>query len=463
MKKKIYALLLAIAMMCTQSVAFAYYGSVQDNFDYNYSYVNKKQLVSQTKVLYFLQLDGLRMDSNGNVSSRPQDLYTKAIMTSNLSDQTRYSDYTVAIGNGITSADVVAEAEKVPEINEAFEKVKDQLMFSGYIRSDKGEVIPWSKLTSKNYGIEWYVLKYELDGWHIDGRIIDLKTSDTIEIVVPDDPKDIPDNAYDEDTDKDTDADKDEKDTSIHLEGAKFAYIFGYEPIIETLIDEDGVANYKAQIDMGMDDNVTVEQVSSMLMRLLDQELYTKDEKYAITPSIKKYEGEWFERGLAYQCAVGGLDSEGEIPLGNISRGLVAKLVSHALKLNLTKDIPFTDAIGNQYEEYIKKVYAYGYMQGISDTEFAPDAIMTRAEFCSLFNKIIGRDKMGLTALDEDGNEFEITAKDYSFIDMNAGHWAYEACLKATSAYDDNGYIDILKRQRNMRNIVDDFNSQKIY
>lgn len=463
MKKKIYALLLATAMLCTQTVAFAYYGSAQDDFNYNYSHGNKRQPVRQTNVLYFLQLDGLRMDSNGNVSSHPQELYTKAIMTSNLSKKTRYSDYTVAIGNGITSADVVAEAEKVPEIDEAFEKVKDQLMLSGYIRSDKGEVIPWSKLSSKNYGIEWYVLKYESEGWHIDGRIIDLKTNDTIEIVVPDDPKDIPDNAYDEDTDKDTDADKDEKDTSIHLEGAKFAYIFGYEPIIETLIDEDGVANYKAQIDMGMDDNVTVEQVSSMLMRLLDQELYTKDEKYAITPSIKKYEGEWFERGLAYQCAVGGLDSEGEIPLGNISRGLVAKLVSHALKLNLTKDIPFTDAIGNQYEEYIKKVYAYGYMQGISDTEFAPDAIMTRAEFCSLFNKIIGRDKMGLTALDEDGNEFEITAKDYSFIDMNAGHWAYEACLKATSAYDDNGYIDILKRQRNMRNIVDDFNSQKIY
>ena len=72
---------------------------------------------------------------------------------------------------------------------------------------------------------------------------------------------------------------------------------------------------------------------------------------------------------------------------------MVAKLVSCALKLNLSSDeVPFTDVEGNEYVEYIKKVYAYGYMEGIGNDRFAPDEIMTRAEFCALFNKIIGSD-----------------------------------------------------------------------
>ena len=102
-------------------------------------------------------------------------------------------------------------------------------------------------------------------------------------------------------------------------------------------------------------------------------------------------------------------------------------------------------------------------MKGVSKDSFAPDDIMTRAEFCQLFNNIIGRDKMGLTALDKDGNKYEITAADYSFVDMSPSHWAYETCLKATSAYDDNGYVSITKRQENIRNKLDDYDSQLLY
>ena len=70
---------------------------------------------------------------------------------------------------------------------------------------------------------------------------------------------------------------------------------------------------------------------------------------------------------------------------------------------------------------------------------------------------------MGLTALDADGNAYDITAGDYSFVDMSPSHWAYKECLKATSAYDDNGYVSISIRQDNIRNKLDDYKSQLLY
>ena len=463
--KKMVTLFLAIALLLTGTTAFAKKPS-NDN-----SNGKSKNLVTDRNVSFFLQLDGLQMDTSGNISSRPTELFTKAIKSTQLVKKDRTSDYTVVVDGTVKSADILSEVIDPPTDNESFDEVRDQLMYKGYIRSDSGEVVPWSKLNTDNYSIEWYVLKRETECWHIDGRIIDLKTENIIDIVIPDDPADIPSEAYEEDKDDDgekskTDTDTDvesEKDTSISLKGAKYAYIFGYEPIITTTVDEKGNKVYKAEIYMGMDDSVTVEQVSSMLMRLLDLQNFTKGKKYPVVSSIEAYKGEWFERGLAYQCATGGLDSEGEVKLGNIKRGLVAKLVSHALQLNLSAETPFADISGSEYEEDIKKVYAYGYMKGVNSTSFAPDDIMTRAEFCALFNNIIGRDSMGLTALDENGNKYKITAEDYSFVDMDPNHWAYDICLKATSAYDDDGYVSISKRQNNVRNIVDDFDSQKIY
>lgn len=477
--RKLLTLLLATAMLCTGTSAFASEGNEdvlenesavtansragrggwndwKSSSGYEQQSSSKDSNIPSGSAAFYLQLDGLQMDTNGNIAGRPKTMFTDIVATAKLVEKYRNNNYAVVIGNGVTEEDVLAEVSNPPLDDDVFDKAREQLMYKGYIRSDKGEVIPWAKLSSKNYGIDWYVFKLESDGWHIDGRILDSATNNIIDIVVPDDPKDIPPEAYEEEDDTD-------EDTSIHLTGAKFAYIFGYEPDLTLTEDENENEKYSAQIHMGMNDSVTVEQVSAMLMRLLDQELYTKGTKYKVTPSVEPYRNEWYARGLAYQCTVGGLPEEGELQLGEISRGMVAKLVSCALKLNLSKDVPFTDVSGNEYEEYIKKMYAYGYMNGVSDDRFSPDAIMTRAEFCKLFNNIIGRDDMGLTALDKDGNEYEITAADYSFVDMSPEHWAYKVCLKATSAYDDNGYVSISIRQENMRNILDEFDSQLLY
>ncbi|MDD4688446.1 MAG: S-layer homology domain-containing protein [Eubacteriales bacterium] len=254
-----------------------------------------------------------------------------------------------------------------------------------------------------------------------------------------------------------------EEDTSIKLIGVTNAYIFGYEPTISKNVDEEGNETVVVRIEMAPDDNVSVEQVSTMLMRLLDQSGKTSNNRYMVTPSIEKYRGTWFIRGLAYMVEQGGLDEETPVAIGDVTRAQVAKLIACALNLNLTKDVPFTDVANSEELEYIKKVYAYGYMNGMSSTEFSPNSVMTRAQFCRLFNNIIGRGEFGLTAINADGEEFTVTPKDYFITDLSRSHWAYEECLKATSSYNEDGYVDFELRQENIRNKVDQFDSQLVY
>lgn len=333
------------------------------------------------------------MDTGGNLCDKVRALFTDIVAVSELKNKNLSSKFTVVEGDGVTADDVLAMVTIVPDNDSVFENAKKQLMDKGFIIDGNGNVVPWANLNSKHYGIDWFVFKHSNDGWHIDGSIIDLSSNEIVDVVVPDNPKDILSEAYDEekkDDDKKTDS-EDRKDTNgpIDLYGASFAYIFGYEPVISSYKDANGKTVSSAEIYMGMDDSVTVEQVCAMLMRLLDQENYTTGCSYKVTSSIKPYRSAWYARGLAYQCEVGGLPSDGHIQLGNVNRAMVANLVSHALKLEDTAETPFSDIEGNEYEEEIKKVYAYGYMIGVDDDRFAPDDIMTRAEFCKLFNNII--------------------------------------------------------------------------
>ena len=46
---------------------------------------------------------------------------------------------------------------------------------------------------------------------------------------------------------------------------------------------------------------------------------------------------------------------------------------------------------------------------------------------------------------------------------MKPRHWAYEVCLKATSAYDAEGYVDVETRIANIRNVLDQYDAQKTH
>lgn len=242
----------------------------------------------------------------------------------------------------------------------------------------------------------------------------------------------------------------------IDLDGVGYAYIFGYEPEIGYEYDELTGGHLVAKVQMAPQDNVTREQVAAMIMRLIDQKYDTKNSNYAVTSNISKHAGTWYERGLAYLASKGTFDGIDSVETGAVTRGEVAKLVAYGLNLSKKTDTAFSDIENSPYKSYIETMAAYGYMQGMNNTEFQPDKVMTRAEFCSMFNNIIGRNEMGLTA--QDGTK--VTPEIYSIVDLS-GHWAEEIMLKATSAYDEKGLIDVTTRLSNIRNVLDNYDSQK--
>lgn len=434
-------------------------------------------------VAYYISRWGVQWDAEGDVQTRDTAHFSECVGESELT-KSQKKEFSVVIGASKTEADVLSYVKESPSDDEVFEALHKEFR-GAELYSSTGKLVDWDDLTSETYEIEWYVLKYETDAWHVDGRILEIETQKDLNIVLPEEREEffeevLPDvemPEFDEPVEEEPEepevtepevtepevTEPEEEDESIHLYGATYAYIFGYEPNITRYYDEFGTLVTTAEIEMGMDDDVTVEQVSSMLMRMLDQSGNTMDAVYPITPAVAPHAGQWYERGLAYLCSVGGFDDDEVIKLESITRGQVAKLVACALKLNLSSETPFTDIEDNKYKEYIEKVYRYGYMTGESDEKFAPNAIMTRAEFCALFNNIIGRNDFGLTAKSKLGVTYEVTAEDYYFVDMDPNHWAYEVCLKATSAYDKDGYIDLETRLSNIRNVLDQHEAQKEY
>lgn len=249
----------------------------------------------------------------------------------------------------------------------------------------------------------------------------------------------------------------------VDLQGLGYAYIFGYEPAIQRVdvTDEEGNVvggKWVAEVKMAPNDAVTREQVAAMITRMVDQKYGTTDTVYPVTDNIAKHEGTWYVRGLAYLAQKGAFDGVDSVEIGAVTRGEVAKLLAYGLGLTKTGETEFTDIADSQYKSYIETVVDYGYMSGTSDTTFEPDRVMTRAEFCQMFNNVIGRTDMGLVA--QDGTT--VTPELYSIVDID-GHWAEDAMLKATSAYDDNGLIDTETRIANIRNVLDKYDSQTWY
>lgn len=242
----------------------------------------------------------------------------------------------------------------------------------------------------------------------------------------------------------------------IDLNGVGYAYIFGYEPEISYEYDEATGGHLVAKVQMAPEDAVTREQVAAMIMRLLDQKYDTKNVEYALTDNMKQHEGTWYARGLAYLAGKGTFDGVASVETGAVTRGEVAKLVAYGLNLTKTTKTAFADISANPYKSYIESMVSYGYMQGMSDTEFQPDRVMTRAEFCSMFNHIIGREDSLLVGADGT----EVTPQLYSIVDLD-GHWAKDVMLKATSAYGEDGYVDIETRLANIRNELDKYDAQK--
>lgn len=253
-----------------------------------------------------------------------------------------------------------------------------------------------------------------------------------------------------------------EVDSGDPIDGkCNFAYIFGYEPTIET--DEKTGEEKVVYLPMAGSDNVTREQVCAMVMRIVDQNTNSKGKSYTNTSNFEEF-SEWATRGVAYICEQGTYSDEvnnlhGTFPL---TRGEVAQIVASGLHLQL-KDgaAEFSDTADSKYKPYIDIMTSNGFMRGDGNGEFRPNAKMTRGEFCAMFNVVTGRD--GYSLITADGTI--VTAETYSFTDADDlnNAWYGPICLLATSAFDNNGYVDLEVRNANVRNNLDQYDAQKKY
>lgn len=183
--KKMIKLLCAVLAAVTALSGISAMAADNYGYGYGYSYGGRGNQSTRTNVSFFIQINGDQLDSNGNVSGRDKSFFTDVIATSTLKTQLS-SNYSVVIGNGVTQEDVLYNVKTVPDDNDVFEKVVKQYKEKdAYLRSSNGKIIPWSKLTEDYYKVQWYVLKSESDGWHVDGVIIERETDKEISIVVP--------------------------------------------------------------------------------------------------------------------------------------------------------------------------------------------------------------------------------------------------------------------------------------
>lgn len=385
----------------------------------------KNNTTRDTAAEFYIQRFGVQLDEKGNVLSQDTSYFTNCVYKSRLTPGKRETDYSLVYDEGsVSSDDVIKEVTSKPSDAEVFSKVKAAYENNGYILSSSGKVVSWDKFNTDNYKIRWYVLKYEpgyshYSGiWHIDGVITEIETDKPIEIPSEGDPGYVPPDELEPD-----------EPSKLPQYTSDYAYIYGYD-----------------DTTMGADGHLLRSEVSAMVHRLVKQNNKLGGFVYneAAAPAFADIAGEWFRSGIEFMNYKGAFAADENVyPYAVVTRGETFKII--CLGLDYTKDTSLS------FDDYANLLYNAGFITGDENGNLNIANAITRAEFCTVYNKIIGRDAEGLKTADGT----EITAESYGFKDLSETDWYYETMLKATSAYDDDGFVDIEKR--NHRNTLDDF------
>ncbi len=448
MKKFLSAIVCAAIMLTSTAMPSAAWWPWDDT--------DTKEYTTNTDVEFYVQRFGIQMDTDGNISAQDTVYFTPKLYESALESGKRPVDYSIVYEEGkVSSKDVIAEVKRPPTDELVFEEIKNEYENKGYILTSSGNVVDWDEFDTDSYEVRWYVLKLEDDWmggtWHVDGVIIEKETNEPIEIPSEDDPEYVP---PEEVTPKPTDepetteapteppvpteepvptAEPVPTDAPIDVEGyhSNYAYIFGYD-----------------DTTMGAEGHLLRSEISAMIHRLVKQNDKLGGFVYdaSAEPVFADIAGEWFRSGVEFMTYRGAFDA-GEndyvYPYAEVTRGEAFKLICVGLG--------FTDNSDLSYEEYALALKEAGYVEGDENGDLNIEDLITRAEFCAIYNRIIGRDG----ALLETADGTVVTAATYNFTDLNDGQWYYETMLRATSAYDDDGYVDIALRA--VRNNLDDY------
>lgn len=412
--KKLFSAFLCLVMLCS-STAFAVAAGGTTNV---------------VKTEFYIQRFGIQMDKDGTVTSQAKSYFTPCVYTDKLTTKRRSTDYTIVYQKDkVSSDDVIKEVVNKPDDTKIFDIVKSTYENKGYILSSNGKVVDWSKFNTDNYEIRWYVLKLE-DIWHIDGVIVEIETQKPVQIPSEEDPDYIPPEEVGKEEEDNTNSNTGTSPV-IPQYTSDFAYIFGYN-----------------DTTMGAEGPLLRSEVSAMIYRLVKQNNKLGGFVYneSNTPVFSDIAGEWFRSAMEFMNYRGAFDvNKGEdvLPYTPVTRGETFKLVCIGLGFTNDKNLSVDD--------YAKIMYDAGYIEGDENGNLNVSQPITRAEFCTIYNRVIGRDDALLITADGE----EITPETYGFTDLSKKEWYCETMLKATSAYDKDGYVDI--ELRGIRNNLDDY------
>ena len=207
---------------------------------------------------------------------------------------------------------------------------------------------------------------------------------------------------------------------------SSYAYIYGYN-----------------DATMGPENYVLRGEVSAMLHRTVKQNNKLGDFQYdkSAKPPFEDIGGRWDRSAIEFMTHKKAFDTSVPYvyPREAITRGEACKLV--CLGLGFTEDETLT------YEEYAlilndSKINGTRIIVGYDDYNLGLGDKLLRAQFCTMFNRILGRAEAKL----ETKSRETITAETYGFQDLPE-KWYYEDVLRATSSYDEEGYVDMSKRK----------------
>ena len=151
--------------------------------------ISDETVVVNTNVNFYIQLDNAVMDVEGDINFRDTKYFSGSVAKSTI-DPNLSTDFQYA-GKG-TDEDSVFQTDSnirdtiLGQSGYVSNCPNDEDVFLSLQNDHTGKTqayfqskdIDITNLTSENYSIYWYVVKYHNDGWHVDG-ILMPKSSDT--------------------------------------------------------------------------------------------------------------------------------------------------------------------------------------------------------------------------------------------------------------------------------------------
>ena len=175
------------------------------------------------------------------------------------------------------------------------------------------------------------------------------------------------------------------------------------------------------------EDLITREEVAAVFYRLIESSyrssILTEQENFPDVDGIR-----WSVKHIATLSngnIVEGYPDGRFKPKNPITRAELATIASKFDKLTAAEKNSFSDIDGHWAIKYINSAAAKGWINGYPDGTFKPDQYITRAEFVTLVNNVLGR---GI-------HKDNILKEAKVFPDLLETMWYYEAMVEATNSH----------------------------